>query len=47
MVLPAPSSVPHDDIVLDCQIKDLHYGSFKAVRDTAIPIKSHIRPRRR
>src|SRR5262245_10350960 len=27
------------DVVLDCQIKDLHYGTFKAVRDTSIPIK--------
>jgi len=30
----------HDqEIVLDCDIKDLYYGTFKAVRDTAIPIK--------
>jgi phosphate transport system ATP-binding protein len=29
----------YQDVVLDCHIKDLHYGSFKAVRDTAIPIK--------
>jgi phosphate transport system ATP-binding protein len=27
------------DVVLDCHIKDLYYGTFKAVRDTAIPIK--------
>ena len=27
------------DVVLDCHIKDLHYGTFKAVRDTTIPIK--------
>ena len=27
------------DVVLDCQIRDLYYGNFKAVRDTAIPIK--------
>jgi phosphate transport system ATP-binding protein len=27
------------DVVLDCRIKDLHYGTFKAVRDTEIPIK--------
>ena len=26
------------EVVLDCQIKELHYGTFKAVRDTAIPI---------
>jgi phosphate transport system ATP-binding protein len=31
---------PHDqEVVLDCHIKDLHYGTFKAVRDTAIPIR--------
>ena len=35
----SPSSIPHRDVVLDCQIKDLYYGAFKAVRDTAIPIK--------
>ncbi|HEY7291878.1 MAG TPA: phosphate ABC transporter ATP-binding protein PstB [Vicinamibacterales bacterium] len=26
------------EVVLDCHIRDLHYGSFRAVRDTAIPI---------
>src|SRR6187401_207085 len=34
-----PPSTSNHDVVLDCRIKDLHYGSFKAVRDTAIPIK--------
>ncbi len=34
-----PSAPSHSDIVLDCHIKDLYYGTFKAVRDTAIPIK--------
>jgi phosphate transport system ATP-binding protein len=29
----------HGDVVIDCHIKDLHYGAFKAVRDTQIPIK--------
>jgi len=29
------------DVVLDCHIKELYYGSFKAVRDTAIPIKKN------
>ncbi|MBF0465356.1 MAG: phosphate ABC transporter ATP-binding protein [Nitrospirae bacterium] len=28
-----------NDVVIDCNIKDLHYGTFKAVRDTHIPIK--------
>src|ERR1700730_18601739 len=36
---PGASTVPQHDVVLDCHIKDLHYGSFRAVRDTAIPIK--------
>jgi phosphate transport system ATP-binding protein len=31
-------AVEHD-VVLDCHIKNLHYGSFKAVRDTTIPIR--------
>jgi phosphate transport system ATP-binding protein len=29
------------DVVIDCHIKDLHYGTFKAVRDTVIPIKKN------
>jgi phosphate transport system ATP-binding protein len=29
------------DVVLDVNIKDLHYGTFKAVRDTVIPIKKN------
>jgi phosphate transport system ATP-binding protein len=29
------------DVVLDCQIKELFYGTFKAVRDTSIPIKKN------
>src|SRR5215467_7575800 len=27
--------------VIDCNIKELHYGTFKAVRDTAIPVKKN------
>ena len=27
-----------DGVVIDCNIKELHYGSFRAVRDTAIPV---------
>jgi phosphate transport system ATP-binding protein len=27
------------DVVIDCQIKDLHYGKFLALRDTNIPIR--------
>src|SRR3954454_13219650 len=29
------------EVVLDCRIKDLHYGAFRAVRDTAIPIQKN------
>ena len=36
---PGASSVPQHEVVLDCHIKDLYYGSFRAVRDTAIPIR--------
>jgi phosphate transport system ATP-binding protein len=37
---PRPSAVS-DEVVLDCHIRDLHYGTFKAVRDTSIPIKKN------
>ena len=30
-----------DDVVIDCQINELYYGTFKAVRDTRIPIKKN------
>jgi phosphate transport system ATP-binding protein len=30
-----------NDVVIDCQIKELYYGTFKAVRDTAIPVKKN------
>ena len=29
------------DAVIDCNIKELYYGNFKAVRDTNIPIKKN------
>ena len=29
------------DVVIDCQIKELYYGTFKAVRDTHIPVKKN------
>jgi phosphate transport system ATP-binding protein len=32
---------PERDVVIDCHIKDLHYGTFKAVRDTTIPIRKN------
>ena len=30
-----------DQVVVDCQIRELYYGSFKAVRDTAVPVKKN------
>jgi phosphate transport system ATP-binding protein len=30
-----------DEVVMDCQIKELYYGTFRAVRDTRIPIKKN------
>jgi phosphate transport system ATP-binding protein len=35
------SSAVSNEVVLDCHIRDLHYGTFKAVRDTSIPIKKN------
>ncbi len=32
-------AIAHGDVVIDCDIKDLYYGNFKAVRDTKIPIR--------
>ena len=29
------------DVVVDCNIRELYYGTFKAVRDTVIPVKKH------
>jgi len=29
---------PSNDVVIDCNISELYYGTFKAVRDTKIPI---------
>ena len=40
-----PSNVAHQtsaqhnsEMVIDCNIKELYYGTFKAVRDTTVPI---------
>src|SRR5262245_48630220 len=30
-----------DSVVIDCHIRDLHYGAFKAVRDTTIPVQKN------
>jgi phosphate transport system ATP-binding protein len=39
-----PACVPqahNHDVVVDCNIRELFYGSFKAVRDTVIPVKKN------
>jgi phosphate transport system ATP-binding protein len=30
--------VPRERVVMECHIRELYYGTFKAVRDTALPI---------
>src|SRR5271166_1901761 len=42
-VPPGGAAAPNtnDDAIIDCQIKELYYGAFKAVRDTAIPIQKN------
>jgi len=30
-----------DQVIMDCDIKELYYGTFRAVRDTRIPIKKN------
>src|SRR5271155_559133 len=37
----ALAAQPPAVVVIDCQIKELFYGAFKAVRDTHIPIKKN------
>jgi phosphate transport system ATP-binding protein len=38
---PGTPVVPNHDVVVDCHIRELFYGSFKAVRDTVIPVKKN------
>jgi phosphate transport system ATP-binding protein len=37
----ATSVATQSPVVLDCHIRELYYGSFKAVRDTKIPIQKN------
>jgi len=37
----ARASQPYDDAVMECDIKELYYGTFKAVRDTKVPIQKN------
>lgn len=30
-----------DEVIIDCKIDELYYGTFKAVRDTQVPIKKN------
>src|SRR5499433_2392047 len=30
-----------DEVVMDCKIDELYYGTFKAVRDTEIPVRKN------
>ena len=36
-----PVSAYNQDVVVDCNIRELYYGSFKAVRDTVIPVRKN------
>jgi phosphate transport system ATP-binding protein len=36
--MPGASASDRSNVVLDCHIKELYYGAFKAVRDTNVPI---------
>jgi len=38
---PSASSSEPNIVVIDCRIKELYYGSFKAVRDTVLPVKKN------
>jgi len=40
-VPPGGTSTVHakDEVIMDCDIKELYYGTFRAVRDTRIPVK--------
>src|SRR5262247_1354191 len=38
---PASVAQDKDEVIMDCKIDELFYGTFKAVRDTQIPIKKN------
>jgi len=38
---PAGYSSQANAVVIDCKIRELYYGSFKAVRDTSIPVRKN------
>ena len=42
---PLLSAQRKDNVVIDCDIKELYYGTFKAVRDTAVrSLRTRSRP---
>src|ERR1700677_52007 len=38
---PAPATSGDEAVVIDCNVSELYYGTFKAVRDTQIPIEKN------
>src|ERR1035441_8002817 len=38
---PGPVPAYNQDVVVDCNITELYYGNFKAVRDTVIPVRKN------
>jgi phosphate transport system ATP-binding protein len=36
-----PKDAASDDVVIDCNIEELYYSTFKAIRDTSIPVKKN------
>jgi phosphate transport system ATP-binding protein len=38
---PAADPAASNNVVIDCDIRELHYGAFKAVRDTRIPVEKN------
>src|SRR5262245_33326392 len=38
---PASVAQDKDEVIMDCKIDELYYGTFKAVRDTQIPIRKN------
>src|SRR6195256_2614741 len=37
----AAHGTPDNQVVIDCHIRELYYGAFKAVRDTTIPVRKN------
>lgn len=37
----SPKQVASNDVVIDCNIQELYYGPFRAVRDTSVPVEKN------